>query len=137
MPLELLHTIPTFASRSDLTPFKDKHRGQTCVIIGNGPSLNKIDFKTLEKFITFGVNGIFYKFDELGFVPDYYVVEDTAVMQDNVVRIQDFYGKKASFFPTIYKNILRNEITDIFLEWIEDFTKGRSYGHEIPQFSRM
>lgn len=136
LPLELLHTIPTFASRSDLTPFKDKHRGQTCVIIGNGPSLNKIDFKTLEKFITFGVNGIFYKFDELGFVPDYYVVEDTAVMQDNVVRIQDFYGKKASFFPTIYKKYFKKLDNRYFFRMDRRFYEGRSYGHEIPQFSR-
>ena len=36
-------------SRQKLAPFKNKHRGERCVIIGNGPSLNKMDLSFFEK----------------------------------------------------------------------------------------
>src|SRR6056300_1103212 len=90
LPLWLLHTYPVFNRRSDISKFKNIHYGKTCVVIGNGPSLNKVNFNQLEKFITFGVNGIFYKTKELGFIPDYYIVEDSEVMKDNVEEIVNY-----------------------------------------------
>lgn len=38
------------------TEFKDIHRGKRCFVLGNGPSLNDIDFKLLENEIVFTVN---------------------------------------------------------------------------------
>lgn len=36
--------------------FKDKYIGKRCFILGNGPSLNKVDFSLLENEFTFTVN---------------------------------------------------------------------------------
>ena len=36
--------------------FKDKYKGKRCFVLGNGPSLKKIDFKLLENEFTFTVN---------------------------------------------------------------------------------
>lgn len=36
--------------------FKNKHKGQRCFIIGNGPSVNDVDFSKLSDEITFTVN---------------------------------------------------------------------------------
>lgn len=47
---------------------KDKYRGQTCLIIGNGPSLKGVPFGLLCKYPTFGQNKIY-----LRFVPDFFV----------------------------------------------------------------
>lgn len=46
--------------------FKDKHKGERCFILGNGPSLNNIDLSCLANEITFSVNQLsrredFYK----------------------------------------------------------------------------
>ena len=136
MPLSLLHSPPTLKFKSDLSGFKSIHAGETCVIIGNGPSLNSVDFKKIENFTTFGVNGIFYKTDELGFIPDYYVVEDTAVMLDNAERINCYRGKKASFFPTIYKRFFSNHEDRFYFKMDRRFYEKKSYGYEVPQFSR-
>lgn len=38
--------------------FKDIHKGKRCFIIGNGPSINKVDFTSLSQEITFTVNQI-------------------------------------------------------------------------------
>jgi hypothetical protein len=82
--------------------FKDIHKGERLCIIGNGPSLNELDLKLLCDQPTFGVNGIFYKTDEIGLDLLYYVVEDTAVMDDNLERIRNCRARGHRFFPSIY-----------------------------------
>lgn len=42
-----------------LHQFKDIHKGEDCFIIGNGPSLNKMDLSPLADYHTFGLNKIF------------------------------------------------------------------------------
>jgi len=86
-----------------LKNLKDKYRAKRCFIIGNGPSLNKCDLKLLENEYTFGVNGIFYKTDEMGFKPTFYMVEDNHVIHDNIKRINQ-YDCKYKFFPSIYRD---------------------------------
>ena len=90
-PLWFLHS-PKYlgANTSKLKNYKNAYSKKTCVIIGNGPSLNSVDFTLLEKTHTFGVNGIFYKTDETGFRPTFYTVEDGAVMRDNLERIENY-----------------------------------------------
>lgn len=61
------------ASIRRMVTMKDKHQGQRCFIIGNGPSLRKTDLSRLENEFTFGLNRIYLLFDELGFATTYYV----------------------------------------------------------------
>ncbi len=42
-----------------LLKFKDLHKDQDCIIIGNGPSLNKMDLTVLKDYHTFGLNKIY------------------------------------------------------------------------------
>ncbi len=79
-----------------------------CIIIGNGPSLNKCDLSFIQKEYSFGVNGIFYKTDESQFKPTFYTVEDSHVMKENVQRIRD-YEVSYKFFPTNYAKYFKNE----------------------------
>lgn len=76
---------------------KDKHKGQRCFIIGNGPSLNNIDLKKLKDEITFGVNAIYTNIDKMGFVPNYYIVEDIFVAEDRKDEINKFKGSLKFF----------------------------------------
>ena len=61
--------------RMDLAKFKDIHKGETCVIIGNGPSLKLADIAQLQ-YKTFGSNGIY----RLPFTPTYYSLVDKEMM---------------------------------------------------------
>ncbi|MGH8563685.1 MAG: 6-hydroxymethylpterin diphosphokinase MptE-like protein [Gammaproteobacteria bacterium] len=63
-----------------------------CFIIGNGPSLNRTDLTKLCDEVTFGVNGLFLKFDEMGFSPTFYVVEDHLVAEDRAQEINAIKG---------------------------------------------
>ena len=57
-----------------LSQFYGKYASKRCFIIGNGPSLNQHDLKLLSNEYTFGVNSLFYKSNETGFMPTFYVV---------------------------------------------------------------
>lgn len=94
-------------NEAELKALKDKFKGQRCFVIGNGPSLNKLDLTKLNGENAFGVNGIFYKTDEMGFKPKFYVVEDRHVMADNIDRI-NAYDCEYKFFPSLYKKQITN-----------------------------
>lgn len=50
--------------------FRDKHLGQVCLIIANGPALKSVPVSFLEKYLSFGCNRI-YELE--GFTPTYFV----------------------------------------------------------------
>lgn len=60
--------------------FKDIHKGERCFIVGNGPSLKKLDLSKLKDEITFTVNNIMH---------DKYIYE--TVNSDYHVLIDPFY----------------------------------------------
>jgi hypothetical protein len=70
------------ASISRLVEYKDKHQGERCVIIGNGPSLKKTDVSKIKNEITFGMNRIYLAFPEWGFQTSYFVsINDLVIEQ--------------------------------------------------------
>ena len=52
---------------------RDCHRGERCIVLGNGPSLNCVDFAALRGETIFGLNRIYLKFDAIGYETDYLV----------------------------------------------------------------
>lgn len=65
--------------------------GRRAFVIGNGPSLNRIDLGRLEGEVTIGSNGIFLK-QEDGFTPTYFTVEDWLVAEQQAERIAAYRG---------------------------------------------
>ena len=51
-------------------------KGRRCFIIGNGPSLKKMDLSPLKDELTIGFNGIYQAFAEWGWHTDFLVFED-------------------------------------------------------------
>jgi hypothetical protein len=71
-----------------LAALKDKHRGERCFVIGNGPSLRQTDMTRLRGEYTIGVNRIYLMFPELGFKTSYYVSINYLVGQQCASDIQ-------------------------------------------------
>lgn len=61
-----------------LNNFKDLHRGETALVIGNGPSLKSIPDDFLSRYVSFGSNRIYLRFQ-----PDYYVAVNPLVIAQN------------------------------------------------------
>ncbi len=70
-----------------LSDFQDIHKGRPGWVVGNGPSLNKMDLAPLKDRVTFGMNCIYLGVEKFGFTPLYYTVEDTFVAEDNSAAI--------------------------------------------------
>lgn len=55
----LKHSGWYLKEQNRLRKFHDLHKDQDCIIIGNGPSLNKMDLSVLKDYHTFGLNKIY------------------------------------------------------------------------------
>ncbi len=120
-----------------LEALRDRHRGETAVVIGNGPSLNETELELLTDVPTFGVNAIFLAQDRLPEPITYYVVEDTMVFEDNVAAIKAF-AADWKLFPAMYRPAFEeSELDDhtIFFRMNAGFY-GRKTGTKChPRFS--
>jgi hypothetical protein len=135
LPLKILEEPSIFSSdRSKIKKFKNKYKGKRCFIVGNGPSLNKIDFSLLKDEYSFGVNSIFYMTERNGFKPTFYMVEDNHVVYDNIEAINN-YDVEYKFFPSIYKKVIKKTDNTFFFNMNRGFYEESSPNYCIPRFS--
>jgi hypothetical protein len=97
-----------------LRALKDKHHGERCFIIGNGPSLNKMDLSQLQQEVTFGLNRIYLLFDRLGFGTTYYVSVNSLVIEQCAHEIEQLPMPK--FLSWRSRNLIRFTPSTIFLD---------------------
>jgi hypothetical protein len=59
--------------------FKDVHKGETCIVVGNGPSLEQTPLWNLrQQYLTFGANKIY----GLEIIPDFWTCVDQVMLTD-------------------------------------------------------
>lgn len=121
--------------REKISFFRNRYNNERVFIIGNGPSLNKHDLSLLKKEFCFGVNSIFLKSDDDGFLPSFYVVEDSHVVDDNLVRIID-YEAPNKFFLAHYKEKIPETENVFFMDSDLGFYRPSHPFCGIPRFSR-
>lgn len=110
------------ANKDALRALANKHKNQPCVIIGGGPSINKMDLAALKSFVTIGCNAFYLKHDEIGFVPTYYTVEDPLPAEDNKKEIEDIQGT-VRIIPWDLKDTISSSINTIYV----NFRRSRVY----------
>ncbi len=112
-----------FLSYRRIQKYQDIYKGRRCFIIGNGPSLNKMDLSLLTKEKTFGTNRIYLLFEKMGFQTTFYVAVNHLVIEQsandivNVVRCPKFLDWEA-------RNLVKFTPDMMFL---------KTY-HDAPQF---
>jgi len=72
-----------------LRSLKDSYTGNRCFIMGNGPSLNKMDLSLLEKEYVWGSNRCYLLFERITWRPKFYVAVDKRVVPDNHDQINE------------------------------------------------
>lgn len=118
----------------EISAFYNRYKGERCFIIGNGPSLNRHDLSLLEGEFSFGVNSFYYKTRDTGFMPTFYVVEDSSVMKENVEEIRAF-NAPFKFFPTLYRRFIPKAPNTFFFEMNRSFYEKSSPNYVVPRFS--
>lgn len=84
-----LHGVKSWTDNDKrLLSLKDKYKGQTAFIIGNGPSLRLEDLEMLrlKNIFCFGTNRINLIFDKTSWRPNCYMAYDPAICKDNTLR---------------------------------------------------
>ena len=91
-----------------LKRFRDKHKGESCFVIGNGPSMTFADLDRIHelKVPSFACNKIFLGFKNTDWRPDYFFVSDTKIIKDiDVESIGLSYD--TMFFPRMFKKEIK------------------------------
>lgn len=70
-----------------LDRFRDAHLGERCVIVCNGPSLNRMDLSTLRGEVVFGMNKIYLGLLRFGFYPRYLVAVNDKVIEQSATEL--------------------------------------------------
>jgi hypothetical protein len=122
------HGMPLTRNEARLLALKDKHRGRRAFIIGGGPSLKQTDVQRLKDEITIGCNAIFLMFQEMGFLPTYYTVEDVLVAEDRANAINAIRGT-TKILPHDLKYCLRADEDTVYINFVRD------YSRQVPNFS--
>ena len=80
----------------------DKFRGERIFVMGNGPSLNKMDLSLLEGDNVFALNRCSLLFDRIKWRPKFYCAFDLTVIPDNLDEFNDL-KIEYKFFSTKHK----------------------------------
>ncbi len=91
--IERIRSIPSYLSwklnkKNGKNDFLEKTKklqnsfsGKRCIIIGNGPSLKKVDFSLLSNEYTFGLNRVYMLFEKIGFSTTFIVSINRFVLE--------------------------------------------------------
>jgi hypothetical protein len=93
-----------------LDTFKDKHKGQRCFIVGNGPSLNELDMTLLKDEITFGANRCYLGYEKWGFNFTYWGLYDQYQVEMHHAEYEEHVpAETVKFFPFEYLPLVNFE----------------------------
>lgn len=119
---------------------KDKHKGERCFIIGNGPSLKPDDLDKIKGEASFAVNNIGNVFGSTTWRPTYFMSVDTVAYHwygKEYSEMQAGYRflnvKLADLYCTVYDKVLYFNVWGVQTEndFSEDITKGIYLGFGI------
>lgn len=77
-----------FSHSKRLLKFKDIHQGEDCFIIGNGPSLNRMDLNPLRDYHTFGLNKIYLMLNRVNLNLSYHVAVNPLVIEQSAKEFE-------------------------------------------------
>jgi hypothetical protein len=139
IPNKIAWHLPTRLRKDNLRKlhsYKNRHLGQRCFIIANGPSLNSMDLSLLKNELSIGMNRIYLNESKMGFLPTYLVVSDVKV------QIRQFYNELQNVATTTFINwngrkFFRSANGIVYFhqtfrsEFSDDFAKGVWGGHSV------
>lgn len=77
-------------ARVRMEAYRNRHAGQRCFVIANGPSLKQTDMSLLKNEITFSMNRAYLMYEDWGFTPTYYTCINELVLEqfrDDIVKL--------------------------------------------------
>lgn len=116
----------------ELLSLKNKYQGHRCFIIGNGPSLRNTDVSKLKNEITISCNGIFLLYQEMGFKPTFYTVEDRLVAEDRADIINNLSGS-IKVIPHDLKDYIKQDQETIYINFVRQYDNFPCFSSSFQQ----
>jgi hypothetical protein len=109
-----------------------------CIIMGNGPSLKKVDFEKLKNIDTFSVNSAYQDYEKWNFFPTYYSIIDWHTMKtvkDDLIEFIKRDSNVKRFFIHEYDISMGDfdfddRVTYVKTRWING-RKGGAINHKV------
>ncbi|MEI2393373.1 6-hydroxymethylpterin diphosphokinase MptE-like protein, partial [Priestia megaterium] len=133
-----------------LLSYKNKHLGESCFVIGNGPSLNGKDLDLIKKHYSLASNSIYYLFDEVDWRPTYYFCQDQTVLEksrndisrhlrgEKFIRATGYDKhriKGATYFKVDNTNYKKNKPPEFSFNVNEQIYEGYTVTYSMIQFA--
>lgn len=100
-------------NRATLQTLRGKHAGERCFVMGNGPSLARMDLTRLGREVTIGTNRVYLLFDQWQFMPTYYVCINELVLEQFTSDIEQLPMPK--FLNWNRRSLFRHANNTMFL----------------------
>ena len=97
---------------------RNRHKGETCLVIGNGPSLKDIPIDFLDYYPSFGTNRIYMLGD---FTPTYYAAVNPLVIQQFSDDMKDMNCEK--FISAYYAAELVTDAHPLYSSVVPEFSR--------------
>jgi hypothetical protein len=108
-----------------LSRLAGRHAGERCVVVANGPSLNRMDLSPLRRETTMGLNKIYLGLRRFGFYPRYYLAVNEKVLAQSAAEIRALNCVKFLAARAAGTGLVEDGLT-YFVHT----------GDEVPRFSR-
>lgn len=130
--VSLLFSVFYNYSFNELQKLHNIHKGKPAVLIGGGPSINKMNLDKLKDYVTIACNGFYLKMESLDWAPTYYTVEDPLPAKDNSKEISSL-KESIKIIPYDIKKHIRKDKKTIYTNFIRSYKLPNS--KEFPKFS--
>ncbi len=119
-----------------LARLRNRHRGQRCVLVANGPSLQRMDLRPLRDAWTIGLNKIHLGMAAFGFHPRYFVAINARVLQQSAEDIRALDSVKLLGRHALAAGLQEDALThivdtDIDTRFSTDLTQGMHEGWTV------
>jgi hypothetical protein len=119
-----------------LAQFHNRHRGEACVLVCNGPSLNAMDLGFLKDRTVIGLNKIHLGLKRFGFQPQYLVAVNKRVVEQAGPQIAalpaiKFIGARAAAHLAEAEDVFHVPILDPPVVFSEDICRGVREGGTV------
>lgn len=115
-------------SKEQLDAIGKGNSKKRCFVLGNGPSLNKMDLNLMKNDVVIVSNSFYLKFNDLGFTPNFLTVEDHLVAEDNHLEFSKLKGI-TKVFPYDLRKVLKKDKNTIYVN-----LKRAKVHHTSPYF---
>lgn len=117
-------------NRQRLLDFRNKHQGERCFIVGNGPSLIPDDLEKIKNEISFGVNKINEIYRDTDWRPTYYLASDPLLLEKQNMRMAEIKMKSTVLLDSDFFEGIIPELRDdvVWYHHVSRYTV-------VPEFS--